>query len=210
MIAVMQEDLVRRHRLTVHEYYRMAEVGLLAPDARVELIEGEIIDMAPSGTPHAGILGRLTRLLIAAAGTRVAVRVQLPLRLDEYSEPEPDFAVLKWREDEYTAAHPTPADTLLVVEVSQTSLQFDRQRKLPLYARHGIPEVWIVDLVNLRLHTFDSPQHGQYASSSTTPQPGVMGLNAVPDLKVDLTALFAGLQGSEMTPPRGGELTSPR
>jgi Uma2 family endonuclease len=195
MIAVMQEDLVRRHRLTVHEYYRMAEVGLLAPDARVELIEGEIIDMPPSGTPHAGILGRLTRLLLTTAGNRVAVRVQLPLRLDEYSEPEPDFAVLKWREDEYTAAHPTPSDTLLVIEVSQSSLRYDRKRKLPLYARHGIPEVWIVDVVNLRLHTFDSPQQRRYANSSTTPQPGVVGLKAMPELKVDLTGLFAGLQG---------------
>lgn len=195
MIAVMQEDHVRRHRLTVHEYYRMAEVGLLAPDARVELIEGEIIDMPPSGTPHAGILGRLNRLLMTAAGTRVAVRVQLPLRLDEYSEPEPDFAVLKWREDEYTAAHPTASDTLLVIEVSQSSLRYDRKRKQPLYARHGIPEVWIVDVVNLRLHTFDSPQHGRYANSSTTPQPGVVGLEAMPELKVDLTGLFAGLQG---------------
>jgi Uma2 family endonuclease len=196
MVAVVQDDLVRRHRLTVQDYYRMAEVGLLAPDARVELIEGEIIDMPPAGTPHAGILGRLNRLFMAAAGTRVAVRVQLPLRLDDFSEPEPDFAVLEWRDDEYIAAHPTPSDTLLVIEVSQTSLRFDRTRKLPLYARHGIPEVWIVDLVDIRLHTFDSPQHARYASTSTTPQPGVVGLKAMPDLKVDLTGLFAGLQGS--------------
>jgi len=193
MVATMQEDLVRRHRLTVHEYYRMAEVGLLAPDARVELIEGEIIDMPPSGTPHAGVLGRLTRLLLAAAGTRVAVRVQLPLRLDEFSEPEPDFAVLKWREDEYTAAHPMASDTLLVIEVSQSSLGYDRNRKLPLYARHGIPEAWIVDVANPRLHTFRCPQDGQYANTSTTSQPGMVELEALPELKVDLTGLFAGL-----------------
>jgi Uma2 family endonuclease len=193
MIAVMQEDLVRRHRLTVHEYYRMAEVGLLAPDARVELIEGEIIDMPPSGIPHAGILSRLNRLLLAAAGTQAAVRVQLPLRLDEFSEPEPDFAVLKWREDEYTSAHPTPSDTLLAIEVSQSSLRYDRKKKLPLYARHCIPEIWIVDLVNVRLHTFDYPQEGRYLNSSTTPQPGVVALKALPSLKVDLTGLFAGL-----------------
>lgn len=196
MVAIVQDDLVRRHRLTVHDYYRMAEVGLLAPDARVELIDGEIIDMPPSGAPHAGILGRLNRLLMAAAGTRVAVRMQLPLRLDDFSEPEPDFALLKWREDDYTAAHPTPSDTLLVIEVSQSSLRFDRNKKLPLYARHGIPEVWIVDLVDIRLHTFDSPQGERYASTSTTPRPGIMELKAVPDLKMDLTGLFAGLQGS--------------
>lgn len=174
----------------------MAEVGLLAPQMRVELIEGEIIDMVPSGTPHAGIVGRLNRLLVAAAGTRAAVRAQLPLRLDEYSEPEPDFAVLKWREDDYTAAHPTPADTLLVIEVSQSSLRYDRERKLPLYARHSIPEVWIVDLVSLRLHSFGSPSEGRYVDSSTTPQPGVVALEACPELRVNLTGLFAGLQGS--------------
>lgn len=196
MIAVMQEDFVRRHRLTVDEYYRMAEVGLLAPDARVELIEGEIIDMAPSGVPHAGILGRLNRLLMAAVGARVAVRMQLPLRLDQFSEPEPDFALLKWREDEYTAAHPTPADALLVIEVSHSPLRYDRNKKLPLYARHGIPEVWIVDVGNLRLHTFGCPRDGQYANNATTPQPGVLGLEALPDLQVNLAGLFAGLQGS--------------
>jgi len=194
--AVVQEDLVRRHRLTVQDYYRMAEVGLLAPDARVELIEGEIIDMPPSGIPHAGILTRLMRLLLAAAGTRVTVRMQLPLRLDDYSEPEPDFAVLRWREDDYTSAHPLPGDTLLVIEVSQSSLRYDRNRKLPLYARHGIPEVWIVDLVSLRLHTFDLPQDGQYVNSSTTPRPGSLTMKAPPGLQVDLTGLFTGLQGS--------------
>jgi len=174
----------------------MAEVGLLAPDARVELIEGEIIDMPPSGIPHAGILTRLMRLLLAAAGTRVTVRMQLPLRLDDYSEPEPDFAVLRWREDDYTSAHPLPGDTLLVIEVSQSSLRYDRNRKLPLYARHGIPEVWIVDLVSLRLHTFDLPQDGQYVNSSTTPRPGSLTMKAPPGLQVDLTGLFTGLQGS--------------
>lgn len=203
MIAVVQDDLVRRHRLTVRDYYRMAEVGLLAPDARVELIDGEIIDMPPSGTPHAGILSRLNRLLLAVAGMRVAVRVQLPLRLDEFSEPEPDLAVLKWRQDEYTAAHPTPADTLLVIEVSQSSLRYDRKRKLPLYAHHGIPEVWIVDAVNLRLHTFDSPLDGRYLNSSTTPRPGLLGMQALPDLQVDLTGLFTGLQATlAATSPR--------
>lgn len=196
MVAVVQDDLVRRHRLTVQDYYRMVEVGLLAPDARVELIDGEIIDMPPSGTPHAGILSRLNRLLLAAAGNRVAVRMQLPLRLDDFSEPEPDFAILQWREDDYTGAHPTPPDTLLVIEVSQSSLVYDRNRKLPLYARHEIPEVWIVDLVKLRLHRFDAPQGGRYTNSSTTPQPGILGLKAMPDLEVDLTGLFAGLQGA--------------
>jgi hypothetical protein len=124
------------------------------------------------------------------------VGARLPLRLDEFSEPEPDLAVLQWRDDEYATAHPRPSDTLLVIEVSQSSLQYDWNRKLPLYARHRIPEVWIVDVVNLRLHTFDSPRDGQYVKSSTTPEPGILGIKALPDFQVDLTGLFAGLQGS--------------
>lgn len=179
----------------------MAEVGLLAPDARVELIEGEIIDMAPQGVAHATIIRRLDRILHGAAGARVIVSPQLPLRLDQFSEPEPDFTLLKWREDEYLSAHPMPADTLLAIEVSQSSLRYDRNRKLPLYARHGIPEVWIVDVAKPLLYTFDSPQapdqsggRAQYARQSSTPQPGVMTLGAVPDLAIDLTGLFKDLQ----------------
>jgi len=200
MIAAVSQDLVHRHRITVEEYYRMAEVGLLAPDARVELIEGEIIDMAPQGVTHASVIRRLARLLLLAAGTRASVSVQLPLRLDQFSEPEPDFTLLKWREDEYAATHPGPSDTLLVIEVSQSSLQYDRSRKLPLYARHGVPEVWIIDVGKSLLHTFDSPHvpdpngsPAEYRRRSSTPQPGIMRLQALPDLAIDLTGLFKDL-----------------
>ncbi|HEX4268058.1 MAG TPA: Uma2 family endonuclease [Steroidobacteraceae bacterium] len=189
----MQDDLVRRHRLTVQDYYRMAEVGLLAPDAHVELIEGEIIDMPPSGSPHAGILTRLQeRLLLAVHGTAI-VRSQLALHLDDFSEPEPDIALVKRRSDDYVRSHPTPADVLLVVEVSQTSLRFDRKRKLPLYARHGIPEYWIVDVVKPVLHVFHSPQGERYLHGSSTPQPGMVSLIALPETNVSLTGLFEDL-----------------
>jgi len=201
MIAAVSQDLVRRHRITVEEYYRMAEIGLLAPDARVELIEGEIIDMVPQGVAHATVIRRLDRILHSAAGGRAIVSTQLPLRLDRFSEPEPDFTLLRWREDEYATAHPTPADTLLAIEVSQSSLRYDRSRKLPLYAQHGIPEVWIVDVAKPLLYTFDSPQvsdpsgaRAQYQRQSSTPRPGVMTLRALADLAIDLTGLFKDLQ----------------
>lgn len=200
MIAAVSQDLVRRHRITVEEYYRMAEIGLLAPDSRVELIEGEIVDMAPQGVAHATIIRRLSRVLLLAAGNLASVSVQLPLRLDQYSEPEPDLALLKWREDQYATAHPVAANTLLVIEVSQSSLRYDRDRKLELYARYGIPEVWIVDVATPLLHTFHSPQvpdrsaaRAHYLHQSSTPQPGVKALEALPDLAVDLTALFKDL-----------------
>ena len=190
MIAVMQDDLVRRHRLTVQDYYRMAEVGLLAPDARVELIEGEIIDMPPSGPPHAGVLSLLSGRLFAGAEEKAIVRPQLPLRLDDFSEPEPDFVLVRPRSDHYSRSHPTASDALLVIEVSQSSLRFDRKRKLPLYARHGIPEYWIVDVVKPVLHMFRSPHGERYLHGSSIPRPGLTGLRALPDLSVNLTGLF--------------------
>ena len=116
------EDWLPRHRITVDEYYRMAEVGLLAADARVELIEGEILDMPPIGSRHAGVVSLLDRLLSRAAGDEAIVRVQLPLRLTNASEPQPDLALVKPRSDYYSTRHPTAADTLLVVEVSQTTV----------------------------------------------------------------------------------------
>jgi Uma2 family endonuclease len=190
MIAAVQDDLVRRHRITVQDYYRMAEVGLLAPDARVELIEGEIIDMPPSGPPHAGIVSLLYGRLFAGANGKAIVRPQLPLRLDDFSEPEPDFVVAKPRSDHYLRSHPVPSEALLVIEVSQSSLRFDRKRKLRLYARHGIPEYWIVDVVKPALHVFHGPQGERYLRSSSTPRPGLVDLRMLPEVKVDLTGLF--------------------
>lgn len=195
MNAIMSDESVPRHRFTVQDYYRMAEVGLLAPDARVELIEGEVIDMAPQGTHHAEILRRLARLLFLAAGDRVTVQAQCPLRLDDFSEPEPDFALLKWRKDGYLASHPGTADTLLVVEVSHSSLRFDRRRKLPLYARHGIPECWIIDITTPQLHVFHSPDKGRYTHNASMGRPMAVALQAMPELKVELAGLFDGLPG---------------
>ena len=193
MNAVMSEDFVPRHRFTVQDYYRMAEVGLLAPDARVELIDGEVIDMAPQGSLHAGILTRLTKRLVLAAGERAILRPQCPLRLDDFSEPEPDFALLKTRSDGYLTSHPGAADTLLIVEVSESSLRFDRNRKLLLYARHGIPEYWIVDVATPRLHVFHSPGEGRYLHTASTGRPAAVALQAMPELRIDLTGLLAGL-----------------
>jgi Uma2 family endonuclease len=186
------ESWPRRHRITVDEYYRMAEVGLLAPDARVELIEGEIIDMAPIGTDHASAVNRLTRLLVVAVGDKGMVQIQGPARLDRYSEPEPDVAVFAPREDFYRHARPTLAETLLVIEVSDSTLRYDRDVKVPLYARHGIPEVWVVDLQNAELRCYRSPEGERYVDESVTPKPGIVDLGALPGVKVDLSTLLSG------------------
>ena len=170
----------------------MAEVGLLAPDTRVELIEGEIIDMAPIGTDHASVVNRLTRLLIMAIGDRGIVQIQGPARLDRYSEPEPDVAVFAPREDFYRHVRPSLAQTLLVIEVSDSTLRYDLDVKLPLYARHGIAEVWTVDLQNNELRCYRSPDSGRYLAESIARQPGMTALSTLPGVAVDLSGIFEG------------------
>jgi Uma2 family endonuclease len=179
----------QRHRITVDEYHRMAEVGLLAPEARVELIEGEIIDMAPIGPPHSSVVNQLTRLLVRALDDQAIVQVQGPIRLSRSSEPQPDLALLKPREDFYRHRHATGADMLLAIEVSESSLRYDREIKAPLYARHGVPELWIIDLPNGRLLTYRSLTAGEYQEKSTLPQPGVMPIPGLPGVSVDLSGI---------------------
>jgi Uma2 family endonuclease len=186
-MSVAMNDWIPRHRITVDEYYRMAEVGILPPDARVELIEGEIIDMAPIGTGHGGTVMQLTQLLLDAARGRVQVFVQSPERLSDISEPEPDFALVKPRADFYKKKHPGPDDTFLIIEVSESSLRYDVQVKAPLYARHGVPEYWIIDLEGRQVRFFRSPESGQYADVTSTDAPGVVAPAALPDVQIDLT-----------------------
>jgi Uma2 family endonuclease len=147
----------------VDDYYRMVEVGLLREDERVELIEGEVIRMSPIGSRHAACVARLTKLFSRLAGESAIVWVQNPVRLDDFSEPQPDVALLKPRADFYANAHPTPADVLLIVEVSDTTIGYDRQVKVPLYARAGVPEVWVIDLANETVETYAQPREGAYS-----------------------------------------------
>jgi Uma2 family endonuclease len=183
-------DLPRRHRLTVDDYYRMAEVGILAPEARVELIDGEIIDMAPPGSPHAGTVNYLTEVLMRAAEGRATVLVQNPVRLNEYSEPQPDLALLRRREDFYRERHPRADDVLLIVEVAASSLRFDRKTKLPLYARHGIPEMWLVDLGGRRLVRYRTPRDGSYTLVDEPDLGTALEVSALTGIAVDLHRLF--------------------
>ncbi len=154
-----------RYRFTVEEYERMGATGVLGPDDRVELIDGEIVAMAPIGSPHAGCVNRLTHLLSTLAGGRAVVQVQNPVRLDARSEPQPDLALLRPRADFYAAGHPGPADVLLVVEVADTTLDYDLGVKVPLYAGAGIPATWVVDLSGGVVHAFSEPGPGGYQTT---------------------------------------------
>jgi len=141
----------------------MLDAGILKEDDRVELIEGEIVAMSPIGSPHSGCVIKLLALLQRALSSdAVLVNVQNPLHLSEYSEPQPDISVLRERQDFYTASHPTAADVVFLIEVSDSSLTYDQRTKLPLYARSGIAEAWLVDLVNQVVDVHTSPRESAY------------------------------------------------
>jgi len=166
-------------RFTRAEYYRMAEAGLFE-GRRVELLDGEVIAMTPQGSRHAAAVARINRVLLTALGDQVSLRPQLPLILDERSEPEPDIAVCRRDARDYASEHPGPADTLLVIEVADTSLDYDRRRKARAYATAGIPAFWIVNLPDRCLESFADPdpasgrflREERVAESGTVTLPG--------------------------------------
>lgn len=181
---------VRRHRLTVEQYHRMAEIGVLAPDARVELIEGEVIEMAATGSRQGSAVMRLNLACVEAAAGRCIVTVQTPLRLDALSEPEPDLMLMRRREDFYASSHPTAADVLLLIVVSDTTPRYDREIKAPLYARHGVAEVWIVDLERSSVRCLADPHDGEYRVADETATPGRRAPRALSALGIDLQPLL--------------------
>jgi Uma2 family endonuclease len=152
----------QKHYFNVDDYYRMAKVGLLSEDDRVELIEGEIIEMSPIGCTHGGTVNRSSAFLNRKLGDFAIVSVQNPVRLSDFSEPQPDLALLKPRKDYYSKSHPAPEDVLVVIEVSDTSLQYDRTVKLPPYARAGIPEAWLMVLQKEVIEVHSQPKNGKY------------------------------------------------
>jgi Uma2 family endonuclease len=186
-------DLVlTRHRLNVDDYYRMAEAGILGEDDRVELIDGELIDMAPIGQDHAATVNGLAHALFLACGDRAIVSVQNPARLDRFSEPQPDVTLFRPRADNYrTGARPGPADVLLLVEVADSSLRYDRAVKLPLYARAGIGEVWIVDLRRRVVDVHRTPAGNEYTTVETHGPDDTLTLALAPEIAVALHRVFA-------------------
>lgn len=152
----MGTTLVTR-RFTVQDFHRMAQTGIFTEDDRVELLDGEIIQMTPIGSHHAACVARLDRVLNIGVGTTAIVWIQNPLRLDDRSEPQPDVVVLRPRPDFYAQGHPGPEDVLLLIEVADTSVETDRMAKLPLYAKAGIPEVWIVDIGGGAVEVYRQP-----------------------------------------------------
>lgn len=173
------------YRFTVDEYHRMAEAGILGEDDRVELIDGQVAPMSPIGSRHAGTIIRLNRLFVTGLRNRALVSVQNPVRLGEHDEPQADLAILRPRSDDYAIRLPEAADVLLLVEVADSSLERDRDLKAPLYARAGIPEYWVWDLVHQQVLVHRDPTPEGYISVETVGPEDALGPAAFPDLRLD-------------------------
>ena len=179
-----------QHRFSVKDYHRMAETGVLRPDARVELLAGRIIDMSPIGPFHGGVVGRLTRLFNQLSQNRWLVWPQNPLRLDDHSEPEPDVMLLKPAADDYTSRHPQPDDVFLLIEVSDTTLEYDRTEKLPAYGRAGVAEVWIVNLNETTIEVYREPNFTGYGAKTLLRAGEQANPLAFPDVAVDVAEVL--------------------
>ena len=184
--------LPARHRLDVDAYHRMGEAGIFGENTRIELIDGELIDMAPIGQGHASTVNRLTQSLVLTCNRRAIVSVQNPVRLGRYSEPQPDIVILRNRPDFYGTGEPAgPADVLLLIEVADSSLAFDRTVKLSLYARAGIPEYWIINLKHRTGEVHQQPSDTGYLQTTTAGPGARLQLAAAPEITVALDEILS-------------------
>jgi Uma2 family endonuclease len=188
---ILSRHKVPRHRLTLHDYHRLGEAGILGEDDRVELLAGQLVDMSPIGPRHALAVDALNELLVSAVAARAWVRPQNPVELDDGSEPQPDLALVRrpWRG--YPTAHPRPGDIFLLVEVADSSLDVDRGAKLELYARAGIPELWIIDLTTDGVFVHRNPAGSRYESVTRIEPSGVLEVEALPGVVIAAASLFA-------------------
>ena len=177
-------------RFTVDEYYAMGEAGILTEDDRVELIDGVIVEMAPVGSRHVGVVNGFNRAFTEAVGRRAVVQVQSPIRLDDGTEPQPDLALLLERADLYASGHAGPQDVLLLIEVSDSSVDYDRNEKLPRYARAGIPEVWLTLLPEDVVESHTEPTENGYRVTRRFRAGDVLRPGCFDDVEIPVDAIL--------------------
>ncbi len=180
-----------RKKFSVGQYHQMIESGILTDQDRIELIQGELIEMSPIGRQHAACVDRVTELLIRKLGQRAIVRVQNPIQLSDTSEPQPDFAILQRRSDFYAEGHPQPNDIFALVEVSDSTVEFDRTVKVPLYAQNYITEVWILDLSTTTVAIYQEPALNEYQQLQTFHSGQMLAFQAFPDTQFTVDQLVA-------------------
>src|SRR3569833_3242867 len=178
------------HRFSAEEYHRLGELGFLSPEARVELIDGAIHDMSPIGPLHGGVINRLIRFFGDKAKKRWIVSAQNPVGLDKNTEPQPDVVLLKPAPDDYVSHHPAPDDVYLLIAVADSSLDFDRSKKLQIYARAGISEFWIVNLPESAIEIYLKPHFTGYEKKIVLRAGEKASPSAFPDGTIDVAELL--------------------
>jgi Uma2 family endonuclease len=181
---------VARRQFTVEDYHRMRDAGIFTEDDRVELLDGEVLLMSPIGPLHAAIVKRINTLLAQSPLGQYIVSIQDPIQLSDLSEPQPDIAILEYRSDFYGTSHPEPASVMLLMEVSDTSLEYDRENKLPRYAESGIKEVWIIDLENQQVEQYAHPANGSYRTKQTWLHGQSIPSHTLPVLKLQINDIL--------------------
>lgn len=186
-----------RRRFTADEFERLAEVGILHEDDRLELLDGDIVEMTPIRTDHAGCVNALNAIFTRRLGDRIIAAVQNPVRLDDFNEPQPDFCLLRPRDDFYRNAHPGGPDVLLLVEVAHTSQKYDRDIKAPLYGRYGVQETWVVDVGRGVVDTYCEPSPDGYQRHRRRGPGEPLAPEAFPDLALDVREIVGDVRPSD-------------
>lgn len=179
-----------RRKFTVEQYHKMVESGILKEDERVELIRGEIIEMSPIGAKHAACVNRLVNLLVQLLGKRVIVAAQNPVALNNNSEPQPDVALLKPRDDFYATAHPQPQDIFLLIEVADSTILYEREEKIPLYAKADIIEVWLVDINEQIVEVYQQSIAAGYQHIQKFTSGQSLSIKAFPNVNITVNEIF--------------------
>jgi Uma2 family endonuclease len=178
------------HKFNVEQYHQMGEASIFAPGVRLELIQGEIVDMTPIGLKHAIAINRLNYLLTLRVRDRGIISIQNSIRLNNYSEPQPDVVILRHRQDFYANKFPAAEDVLLLVEVSDSSLKYDREVKVPLYAKSNIPETWVIDLNQEIIEIYRHPIENIYTLKQVINAGQSFSPVAFPDINLTPSDIF--------------------
>lgn len=185
----MTQILLPRKSFSVAEYHQLATAGILRPEDRVELINGDIITMSPINSPHAATVDLIAEILYEQLHKKASIKGQNPIQLNDLSEPEPDITIAKYRKDGYYHQHPRPEDIYLLVEVADTTLEKDRTVKAPLYATAGIPEYWIVNIPDSQIEIFTNPKDGNYQNQQIIDKSGIAKASSI-DFSLEAQAIF--------------------
>jgi Uma2 family endonuclease len=193
MTLQLAQPRLKTFRLNVSQYHQMSEAGIFSENDKVELINGEIIEMSPIGRRHTACVNRLNSVFSQLLGNKVIIAVQNPIILNNLSEPEPDIALLKPRADFYESGHPQPQDIFLLIEVADSSLEYDRDVKIPLYASSGISEVWLVDIYEQVIIVYRYPSENGYSDIQTLSRGEKLSIQAFPEINLVVNDILGSI-----------------